>query len=78
MLYSFRLHYIQFKEVNILWGPGAGGWITQRPRFNSSKFIIISVNKLLVLELMTEIFTKFELEGKKDEINNLEGTYSQK
>ena len=33
MLSSFRLYYIQFKEVKILWvpRPGAGGLITQTP-----------------------------------------------
>ena len=31
VLYSFRLYYIQFKEFKILWGPGTGGRITQRP-----------------------------------------------
>ena len=35
-LCSFRLYYIQFKEVKILWGPGSGGRITQRP-FNSQE-----------------------------------------
>ena len=24
VLFSFRFYYIQFKEVKILWGPGAG------------------------------------------------------
>ena len=31
MLSSFRFYYIQFKEVNIVWRPGAGGMITQTP-----------------------------------------------
>ena len=44
MLYSFRLYYIQFKEVKILWGPRARGLgpivecegrITQRPLVNT-------------------------------------------
>ena len=31
VLYSFRLYYIKFKEVKILWGPGAGGRATDNP-----------------------------------------------
>ena len=46
VLSSFRLYYIQFKELKILWGPGAEGgiWgpefrgrITQRPIHKTSK-----------------------------------------
>ena len=33
VLYSFRFYYTQFKEFKILWGPRAGGRITQRPYF---------------------------------------------
>ena len=29
VLSSFSLYYIQFKEVKILWGPGAVGRVTQ-------------------------------------------------
>ena len=35
VLSSFRLFYIQFKEVKVLWGSGAGDRKTQAPRLKS-------------------------------------------
>ena len=42
VLFSFRLCYIQFKEVKILWKPGAEGVITQTPKekLDFNKFTI--------------------------------------
>ena len=56
---SLRLYYIQFEEVKILmgmwaagriWGPGAGGWITQTP------FSIPSKRYLLFLFIFKMFF----------------------
>ena len=51
VLYSFWLNYIQFKEFKILWGPGAGGWITQRPSRNCNLSLIFL--NTIILEAAT-------------------------
>ena len=54
MISSFRKHYIKFKEVKILWGPGVGDRISQRPAQPKSLISIFqefssSINKTFIL-----------------------------
>ena len=61
MLYSFRLYYIQFKEVKILWGPRAeyegqgpgAGW-TKDPFY----YIVIQWNCEILIDYVNNNITR--------------------
>ena len=64
MLYSFRLYYFQFKEVKILWGPGAGGqmWGPGPDNPNTWDLLVYltrskpAVNKVLIIIILFSSF----------------------
>ena len=54
MLCSFRLYYIQFKEVKILWGPGTG-YKGREPKVGQNKHPIKD-NKIFLFYKRRQIF----------------------